>query len=354
MRKSRLPLIAILCLILSGCTRPVSYSKAVMIMDTLVRITVADHMDTGSMERAYDSAVDRMRTLAARFDYFNPGSELSRMNALKRGESLRVSDEMAALLDMSQALSDKTGGAFDVTVAPLADLWLLPRDGAHRLPDESEVERALDRVGPGAWSVDGRRNTVTAEKYGARINLGGVAKGFIVDRAIEVLASAGVTNALIDAGGDLYCMGNGTGRGWRIGIRDPRHRQRIIATLYLSGRAIATSGGYERSITVGTRTITHVIDPRTGYPVENPLKSVTVIENSCARADALATALYVMSPEEGRAVIESIEGAECIIIDGDDRVYASSGCDQFDLQLKSRAFRLPLTSNKSPKSYAEY
>jgi len=145
---------------------------------------------------------------------------------------------------------------------------------------------------------------------GGKINLGGIAKGFIVDEGISILRKEGVLEALINAGGDMYCMGT-----YKIGIRAPRPARKIIATLSVTDKGLATSGSYERQA--------HIIDPRTGVAAPETKKSVTVMADDCMTADTLATALYVLDTEEGLSVIKKFPGAECVIVEDDGEIRAS-------------------------------
>ncbi|UCD55838.1 MAG: FAD:protein FMN transferase [Candidatus Omnitrophota bacterium] len=261
---------------LCGCSKVTPYTKDVLLMDTFVRIEIVDNLPIGRKRQALDSAVARMKELERRFDYFSEDSELSKLNSLKEGEKISLSPEMGKVFREAESLRKMTGGAFDI------------RGG----PDK-------------------------------KINLGGIAKGFIVDEGIKVLKESGVKNALINAGGDMYCMGEGASeRGWKIGIRSPEDSRRIIARFTVRDKGTATSGEYERP--------SHIIDPRRGLPVEKALRSVTVVAGDCITADGLATALYVLGPREGLSLIERIDGAECFIIDNGD-THISEGFPQIAL-----------------------
>ncbi len=271
--KAHLPAIFAMLLLLLACSKSIGYTKDVLLMDTFVHIEVNDALDGDLKARAIDKAVLRMKGLEKRFDYFSEDSELSKLNS---GERISLSPEMRKVLKKAENLRKMTGGAFDI------------RFGSDK-----------------------------------KINLGGIAKGFIVDEGIKVLKESGVKNALINAGGDMYCMGEGTGKcGWKIGIRSPEDSRKIIARVMVRDKGVATSGGYERPL--------HIIDPRTGQPVEKKSPRVTVGANDCMTADGLATALYVLGPQEGLSLIEGIDNAECFIVDdGDMRI--SEGFPQIAL-----------------------
>ncbi len=255
-------------LLLSACSKPAKYTKDLLLMDTFVHIKVNDALDGDLKARAIDKTIARMKELEKRFDYFSEDSELSKLNS---GEEISLSPEMSKVLEKSEDLRKITGGAFDI------------------------------RVG-----------------HDKKLDLGGIAKGFIVDEGIKILKESGIKNALINAGGDMYCMW----QNFKVGIKDPRNTGKIIATFNVKNKGVATSASYERP--------SHIIDPRTGKPVEKRFKSITVVANNCMTADGLATALYVLSPQEGLSLIESINDAECFIID-DGETHISEGFPQIAL-----------------------
>lgn len=276
----------LLFVFLSGCSGIIPYKKDILLMDTFLRVEIRDNLTISQKREALDNAIKRMKELEGRFNYYKKESELAKINRLEKDEEFLLSDEMFKVLRVSQDLHTRTKEAFDVT------------------------------LGTGAWRLDEAKKAISFAKEGVKINLGGIAKGFIVDEGIRILKECGVRNALITAGGDMYCMGE-AGRGeWRIGIRSPEDSRKVIATFGVRDKGVATSGTYERGF--------HIIDPRTGYPVEKKLRSATVVANDCITADALATALFVLGPQEGLAVIESIPDAECVIVD-EGEIYCSSG-----------------------------
>jgi len=206
--------------------------------------------------------------------------------------------------------------AIDKAIGRMKKLAALPRTLSspemQKVLKESEWLRKLTK---GAFDVKFEGS--------GEINLGGIAKGFIVDEGVVVLKKEGIKAALINAGGDMYCMGR-----YRIGIRDPRDQRKVMAVLLVRDKGVATSGIYERG--------PHIVDPRTGIPVMKPGKSATVVAESCMRADGLATALYVFEPQEGLSIIEGIAGAECFIIDETGATYISNGFPQTTLTNKPR------------------
>ncbi|MXY55920.1 MAG: FAD:protein FMN transferase [Gammaproteobacteria bacterium] len=241
-----------------------------------------------------DAELDRLNALLSTYD---PHSELSRFNRSPSGVALPVSPELVAVVDAAFVVAEQTRGAFDATVAPLVALWGFGADAAQRAPLDSEVAQALR-------SVDYRRvahgrDPPTLEKLlPATLDLSGIAKGFAVDRIAGVLDDAGCGSYLIEFGGEIRASGNPTGGGpWRLGVESPSGAD-YVRTLLLENGALATSGDYRQYRESDGVRVSHIIDPRTGYPVRHRLASVTVVADTAMMADAMATALLVMGATE--------------------------------------------------------
>jgi thiamine biosynthesis lipoprotein len=280
--------------LLSGCAGSIPYTEETMLMDTFVRVDIRDNLSAEAKKRIAARVIARMKELEAKFDYFSAYSELTVINNLGKGYKLRVSPEMLAVLKRARKLHILTKGAFDIS------------------------------LGRNNWRLDESEGVVWFRKDGIKLDLGGIAKGYIVDEGIKILKKLGVTNALINAGGDMYCLGAGPGdRGWKVGIRSPQRNGKVVEILRVRDKAVATSGGYERFAESGGDRFSHIIDPKTEKPVKDIFKSVTVVAEDCMTADALATALYVAEPRRGLGLILRIGGAECFIIDSSGLTYTS-------------------------------
>jgi len=297
MRIAKSFLAYLLVFILStGCSKNTPYKESFILMDTFVDIAIRGSSSYRVKEKSIENSRLIMEELEKKFNYFNKKSELSKINNLKIGERLRLSDEMFEVLKIAKNLFKKSQGAFSVSL---------------RSPD--------------GWALDDKDKSITFTEKDIKINLGGVAKGYIVDKGAEELKKQGAYNAIINAGGDMRCLGNGLGRGWNVGVRDPENPGKIIASFVVTDKALATSGSYERSIKFDGKKAAHIIDPRTGKPVENALESVTVVADNCALSDGLATAVFVLGFKEGASLIEKIDNAECILVTKDREVYISDG-----------------------------
>ncbi len=284
------------------------------LMGTVVQIKVP----AGSSDEkaraglALDRAFDEIARVEGAFSVFKVDSEISRINRMASGGPVTTTDEVLGLIERSIEYSRKTKGAFDITVKPLVDLWYHAKV-SQRLPADEKVRDALAKVGSQYISIDRQNKTVRFGREGMGLDLGAIAKGYATDQAIKVLKSNGIQRAIVNSGGDIYCLGRRSATGpWKVGIRHPRDKAKIFAELKLKDMAVDTSGDYEKYFTLNGRRYAHIIDPRTGYPVGDNVVSATVTAREAATADALATALCVLG-REGLKMIEPM-GAGALII----------------------------------------
>ena len=238
-------------------------------------------------------------------------TELSRFNAGGKGE-YRVSPELMKVLSAAGRFHEQTDGAFDVTCYPLIRLWKNCK-AAGRLPSEAEIAEARKLIGMKYLQIapDG----VTKLADGMMVDLGGIAKGYAIDRAVEAMIEAGATGGLVNVGGDLRCFGSTQQHGpWPVKIRHPFEATRICATLSVTDAAVATSGDYRRFVVIDGQKQSHIMNPQTGNSARE-LSSVTVITPYAIDADALATSVSVMGTKKGMELIEQTDSAEAILID---------------------------------------
>ncbi len=222
-------------------------------------------------------------------------SELARINAHAGMGFFNVSPPTCRVIEEGLRIGKETGGAFDISLFPLIHLWGFDTKTPH-LPQESSIQATLKKTGYDKVVCDPYHHRVMLKKTGMGLDLGGIAKGYAVDRAVSLLRAGGLKSFIVNAGGDLYCAGRHLSRPWLIGIQDPDHPRAVIAILSLSNRAVATSGDYENYFVKGGVRYHHILDPATGYPARG-LRSVTVLSKTTMDADALATALFVMGKQ---------------------------------------------------------
>lgn len=287
--------------------------RALPVMGTVGEMAVV-HGDVRYAHKAMDAAFQELARVEALLTRFRADSEIGRANAGAHRAPEPVSSETAGVLLESLRWAEGSGGAFDPCLALAARLW----DFRVRQTPPSPEELA-SWAGGGlyrALEVDTFRGTpvVVFREEGMGLDLGGIGKGYGVDRAVDVLRAWGIRNAVVNLGGDLYAMGvSEDGDPWKVGVRSPDDPAGVVATLRLSDRAVATSGTYLQYFEYGGRRYHHLLDPRTGAPLETALKTLTVAAPTCMAADAAATAAFVLGPEAGREVLGRVApGAELV------------------------------------------
>lgn len=296
--------------------RPSRFTDHRLLLGTIVTVTVYAE-DEGEALSAIEAAFEEIERIESITSRYRADSEISRLNARGPGEErVDIDRVVARIVGQSMALSEMTDGAFDVTIAPVIDLW--PLNEGMRLPDPDDLRDALSLVDyrKARVATHGRAITLPTDMA---LDLGGVAKGFAATRAIYVMTRAGVESGLVDVGGDVGLFGRPPdGSAWRVGIKHPRE-EGLIAVLSLDGGSVATSGDYQRYVMIDGVRYHHIIDPGTGYPARGVM-SATVVTERGLDADALATAVFVMGAERGMALVERTEGVEAVLVTGEEAV----------------------------------
>ena len=268
------------------------------------------HGPADRVHRAIDAAFHEIERIESLLSRFRPDSEISRINRETQRWSgpgrIRIDAEVCRLLGRALRLAARTGGAFDPTTAALKGLWNFAPDGAGWVPpDPEQIRTALKCVGFKKVQVDETRGALMILEPGLEFDLGGMGKGYAVDRAVAVLKSHGIQRAWVSCGSTAFGLGAPMGQdAWRIGIRDPRRPDRVIETIGIRNRAISTSAAYEQFSEWGGKRFGHICDPRTGRPAGGPA-SVTVLAPAATKSDVLSTAVYVMGTEEGMRFLQS-------------------------------------------------
>ncbi|MFQ6079649.1 MAG: FAD:protein FMN transferase [Thermodesulfobacteriota bacterium] len=291
-------------------------------MGTLVEITVIGR-DADRAEGAIRDAFNEMQRLEGLMSRRIPGSDVSRINGWAGIKAVPVSADVLKVIQRAEEISRASEGYFDITIGAVLDLWGFEENGG-RLPAKGEVSEALDAIGYKAIHVDERESTVELKKKGMRIDLGGIAKGYAVDRAVELLKARGYRNMIVNAGGDIRVSGRKTHGPWVIGIQDPRDRSRILATVDAEDISVATSGDYERYFVREGKRYHHLLNPFTGFPARQ-CRSVTILAEDALSADGLATAVFVIGPRKGLHLIEAMEGVEGLIVSSAGEIIQSEG-----------------------------
>jgi thiamine biosynthesis lipoprotein len=270
-----------------------------------------------ALEAAFDE-VDRIDRFAS---LYKRDSALSQLNAASGGGSIPVDRELFDLIAEAMTYSQVSAGAFDVTVGPLMRAWGF-LDGDGRVPSAKELALARERVGYRHISLDRRALTIAADRPGVEIDLGAIAKGYAVDRAVSVLTKSGIAAALVSAGGSTI---NGIGAppgapAWNVAVQDPLDRTKVAMRLPLKDRSLSVSGGSERHFDVNGVRYSHIMDPRTGRPSPGVLAVVTLADSGTA-SDAVGTALFVEGPQRGRSLLDRCRGTEAIFFVSDGKAW---------------------------------
>ncbi|MBO4365526.1 MAG: FAD:protein FMN transferase [Eggerthellaceae bacterium] len=273
-------------------------------------------------EDAVEACVDLCMRYNEQLSCFLPESEVSRLNA-SAGEPFACSEELSSMLQIAQALYEETAGAYNVAIGPVMDLWDFKAETL-QLPNTAALERVLQESDLAKMELEGTRVCLPE---GMRIDLGSIAKGFIVDRAAEFLLEQGATSGFLNFGGNILVLGpKSDGSPWRFGQQEPyaNFGEKFWAILEATVGAFATSGGYERGITVGETRYHHLIDARTGYPVQHDLLTVTVYAGNATMADALSTSIFVLGAEAGLQLAQDL-GVGALVRTEADKVLYTKG-----------------------------
>lgn len=284
-------------------------------MDTYVTVFAVGPKKTTS--RAIDLALDRMQEIDTKFNLLNPKSQIYAFN--HRSEP--ISDkEIVELVRLALEIARASDGAFDITIAPLVELWGF-YGGSPHLPQEQEIRACLTRVGYQYLSLVNSR--IEKTKMDVNIDLGGIAKGYAVSQAAKVLKEEGVDSALIDAGGDVYALGKKGNGSWKVGIKNPRADD-LLGYVEVENLAVMGSGDYERFFEKDGRRYHHIFNPKTGYPTEGVI-GTTLLHADPVLASAWSKPIFVLGPERGMKLVERIPGMEAFVVRSSGEVLYSAG-----------------------------
>ena len=293
--------------IFAGCNKKQPIEATQPGFGTFISITVwSSRTPMKSTQALIDKAFDRMHALEQIFNRFSPDSEISRLNHHGYPHGMKVSRELMYVLSVGQKINKLSHGAFTLTIGPLVKLYHFQGKGNGVLPSAQEIQQALNYVDDNAVILDQPHYFVRFKKRGIELDCNAIAKGYAADEMARMLITGGVTQAVVNAGGNLSLIGNPPNKkDWSIGIQHPlKHTQRAISTIEVHGGGIATSGCYENYFWYKGRRYSHILNPQTGYPVETVL-SCTVTAPNAMLADAFSTCFYVLGLEKTRSLMDS-------------------------------------------------
>lgn len=316
-------LVLVVAVAASGCINTHRIEDMRVSMNTDVTITVM-HPDVSEADYAISCAFSEIYRIEHLMSCTEEGSEVTRLN--NNGSLPNTSSDLRYVVTKSIGYSELTNGSFDVTILPVINLWK-ERMRAGAPPTGDEINETLELVNYKNITI--RNGSISFSRGSMGITLGGIAKGYAVDRAIEVLKEHHIEHALVNAGGDIRAMGSkAEDEPWNVALRNPKNRTEHITVLNLRNMSVATSGNYERYFSEEARA-SHIVDPKTGYATDE-LLSTTIIAESATEADALATAVFVLGYVDGMELIERMDRVEGLIITPDRRILRSSGFGAFE------------------------
>lgn len=296
-----------LSLILTGCSASIENSATAFSMNTVVNIRAYAPYDT------VNGAIDICRKLDGKLSRTDESSEIYALN--KSGES-EVSDDTAELIKASLGFCEQTNGKLDITVGSLTSLWNFSE--ATEIPEAAKITKALENVDYKKVEISGN----TVKTGGAVLDLGAVAKGYACNKIKEYFTQNGVTDAVINLGGNVLVMGE---KDYTVGVKNPFKTDEIYAELQVNNTSVVTSGTYERYIESGGKKYHHILNTATGYPTDTDIVSVTVICDNSLKADAYSTICLIYGSKAALELINATEGMECLIITADGGIKLSSG-----------------------------
>jgi thiamine biosynthesis lipoprotein len=289
-----------------------------LMMGTVVEIKAAG-LESGKLDAAVTAAFDEIDRLDKLLSRYKQDSDVTRLS--QADDMQKVAVETTEVIALGLDVAQRSNGAFDMTLGKLKALWALDKESP-TVPGEDSIIEALSGIGPAALSIEGQ--LVNKRTPHLEVDLGGIGKGYAVDRAIAVLKQHGVASAAINAGGDMYLLGQRPQRSWRIGIQHPRQEETVLATVMVRDRAVVTSGDYERFFEQDGVRYHHIFNPQSGFPARS-CQSVSIIADSVALGDALATAVFVLGPEKGLLLLAQYPQAEGLIVAADGTLHTSPG-----------------------------
>ena len=308
----------------TAAAEPTKVVKDGHVMGTNVQVTFWTE-DAAGATKAFEAAMKELERLDKMMTTWTPDSELSQINASAGVKAIAVSDETLAVITRSLDVAKKSKGLFDITVGVFQGTWKFDQNMDKSVPDPAEVKKRVALVGWKDVIVDKKKKTVKLKRKGMAITLGGIAKGYAVDRAAAVLKQAGYANFILQVGGDLYVAGKKSTGSWVVGIQDPRgDRGTMFAVAPIEDHAFSTSGDYERGFVKDKTRYHHILDPRTGNPAMKS-RSVTVFAKDAFTADSWSKVFFIMGAKAAMPLVEKMPDVDAVFVDDQNQVHVSSG-----------------------------
>lgn len=290
-----------------------TFTRRIKAMASFLEVTIV-HGDAQKANALLDECFALAERLIRPINAWDKGSELARVNASAGIAPVEISRELFGLLLRAKKICALTGGMFDITFASIDKVWFFDQP-MHTLPEEKKIRASVEKINYETLLLDEKNSTAFITQKGTKAELGAIGKGYVVNQLKALLTARGIVSAVVNAGGDLCAWGNNEyGNTWKIGVVDPSDTAKTVGFLQVRDTAIATSGDYEKFAVINGKRYSHIIHPRTGWPVSG-IKSVTIIYPDAELADALATSVFLLGVHEGLQLLNSIAHAAGFVID---------------------------------------
>jgi thiamine biosynthesis lipoprotein len=294
------------------------------LMGTVVDLTL-EGRDPARLKQALDDAYREMTRLSDMMNHYNPNSVVSAINNAAGKQPVAVPPELMLVLKMARQVSDRSHGAFDITVGSLKGWRFNPADPA--MPSQAEIAAQLPKINYRDVILDEAAGTVFLRQPGMRMDLGGIAKLYILDTGMKILKKHGIEHAMLNGGGDVVVNGTTQGRPWRVGIRDPHAPEKLLAAIEITHGIVASSGDYARYFLKNGQRYHHILDPRTGYPTQG-LHGVTLVADTLEQVNGLGAAIMVLGAAPGKELINQTPGLSGLLVDREDKLWVSPGLEK--------------------------
>lgn len=329
--------LALVALLLVGCQTTTQQEKketlaiektAVVRSESLLHTAVQLSVYHKGKEAALDEAVAYMKDMELLLSTHLETSDVYKINQNAGKQAVKVDERTFKVVQKALDMSQKSQGKFDVTIGAVTNLWRIGDTEKANKPDDQQIKNNLSLINYKDITLDVTNRTIKLEKEGMVMELGGISKGFIADEVKSIFEKHGITTAIINLGGNVVVMGTSPNyeTGWNVGVQDPDEiRGTVVGSVPVRNTSVVTSGIYERYLEVDGVKYHHIMDPKTGYPVENNISGVTVITSQSIQADGYSTVLFLLGIEEGLKYVNSQEDLEAVFIDKDKGIYLSDG-----------------------------
>lgn len=309
--------------------------------ETLLHTAVTLQIYHPNQEAAMEQAFNYMKEMEQLFSTNLSGSDVYKINQAAGKEAVKVHPETFEVIQRAIDVAEQSQGLFDISIGALTNLWQIGSDQA-RVPSDQEIQTALTKIDYHKITLDDQAQTVKLEEAGMALELGGISKGFIGSGVADILKEHGISTAIINLGGNVIVMGQNPANqaGWNVGVQDPdKVRGAIVGSQRVQEGAIVTSGIYERYLEQDGKKYHHIMDPNTGYPLDNNISGVTVFAPTSFDGDAYSTALFLLGIDQGLDLINRLDGYEVVYIDKDKGVHLSDGLKE-SFQLTNKEYHI--------------